>query len=242
MRRKAFNWSLLDRATLYSMLYKLKDQLVGQRLSIDDATSILSKHIKKHLPVRVTSSRFKPVRHNEMWVGGMYHSDYDKKGYTRFIEVQLAFTELEDSIKFTEYRFKRICVVFADIMLHEIIHCRQFRARNFKAIPMYQSNAQYAKDRKEQEYYGDRDEMGAHSFNMACDMLDKFGFDPGAINSYLDNTPYRKYRPAMWQRFLKAFDWNHNHPKVRQMKRKILNQLEYAYIGKPFKTPDYLTY
>lgn len=242
MSRKAFNWSLLDRASLYSMLYKLKDELVGQRLSIDDATSILSKHIKRHLPVKVTSSRYKPVKTNEIWIGGLYHSDYDRKGYTRFIEVQLAFAEFEEYVKLTKYRFERICTVFADIMLHEIIHCRQFRARNFKPIPMYQSTAQYARERKEQEYYGDRDEMGAHSFNMACDMIDKFGWDPKAIREYLDNTPVRKQRPTMWQRFLKAFEWDHNHPKVRQMKRKIMNQLEYAQIGKPFKTSDHLTY
>lgn len=242
MRRQAFNWSLLDRTTLYSMIYRLKDQLVGQRLSIDNATSIISKHIKQHLPVRVTSSRFKPVKNNEIWIGGLYHSDYDRKGYTRFIEVQLAFTELSDTIKLSKYRFERICIVFADIMLHEIIHCRQFRARNFKEIPMYQSTAQYAKERKEQEYYGDRDEMGAHSFNMACDMIDKFGWDPTSILDYLDHTPKRHSRPSTWQRFLKAFNWDQNHPKVRQMKRKIMNQLEYAQNGKPFRTTNYLTY
>lgn len=242
MSRKAFNWSALDRAALYAMLYKLKNELVGQKLSIDNLLSILSSHIKKHLPVRVTSGPYKPVLKNELWIGGMYHSDYDRKGWTRFIEVQLAYCESENTITLTNYRFKRICVVFADIMLHEIIHCRQFRARDFKPIPMYQSNAQYAKDRKEQEYYGDRDEMGAHSFNMACDMIDMFGWNPKAIANYLDKQQPNRKRKNMWQRFLAAFNNNHNHPKVRQMKRKIMHQLEYAQIGKPFKTPDYLTY
>lgn len=242
MSRKPFNWSLLDRSTLYSMLYQLKGEIVGRRISIDELTSILSKHIKRHLPVKVTSSRIKEAREGEVWIGGMYHSDYDKKGYTRFIEVQLAYPEVIENTKITNYRWERICTVFADIMLHEIIHCRQFRARNFKAIPMYQSNAQYAKERKEQEYYGDRDEMGAHSFNIAQEMIDKFGWDIVAIKQYMDKTPKRKTRPTTWQRFLKAFDWDHTHPKVCQMKRKILKQLEYAHIGKPFKTSDHLTY
>ena len=241
MSRKAFNWSLLDRGMLYSMLYQLKDQLVGKRLSIDQITGILSKHIKQHLPVKVTSSRIKEAKSGEVWIGGMYHSDYDRKGYSRFIEVQLAYPE-EDTLKISEYRFKRICIVFADVMLHEIIHTRQFRARNFKPIPIYQSNAQYAKDRKQQEYYGDRDEMGAHSFNLACDMIDMFGFDPVAIAEFMDKKQPNRKRKTMWQRFLAAFENNHNHCKVRQMKLKILKQLEYANIGKPFKTTDYLTY
>lgn len=242
MTRKAFNWSLLDRGTLYSLLYTLKGEIVGKRISIDEITSILSKHIKKHLPVKVTSSRIKEAKSNEIWIGGMYHSDYDRKGYTRFIEVQLAYPEHDDSLKLSLHRFKRICVVFADIMLHEIIHTRQFRARNFKPIVMYQSNAQYAKERKQQEYYGDRDEMGAHAFNMACDMIDMFGWDPKSIAEYLDKEQPNRKRKNMWQRFLAAFDNNHNHHKVRQMKLKILKQLEYAYIGKPFKTTDHLTY
>jgi hypothetical protein len=242
MARKVFNWSLLDRDVLYSMLYKAKKDIVGKRLAIDEINRILSKHIKLHLPVRVTSSRHKEAKGNEIWCGGMYHSDYDQKGHTRFIEVQLAYPPNIDSMKVTTYRWNRICIIFADIVLHEIIHTRQFRARNFKAIPMYQSTAQYAKDRKEQEYYGDRDEMGAHSFNMACDMVDKFGWDTRAIREYLEKPLPNRKRLAMWQRFLKAFDGNHSHPKVRQMKRKILKQLEHAYNGKPFRTTNYLTY
>ena len=242
MSRKAFNWSALNRDALYSLLYQLKNELVGQRLPIDYVTSVLSKHIKSHLPVRVTSERYKEAKKNEIWIGGMYHSDFDQRGYTRFIEVQLAYAEAEDFIKLSLHKFKRICVVFADIMLHEIIHTRQFRARNFKPIPLYQSNAQYAKERKQQEYYGDRDEMGAHSFNLACDMIDMFGWDPKAIAVYLDKKQPNRQRKNMWQRFLAAFDNNHEHKKVRQMKQKILKQLEYAYIGKPFKTPDHLTY
>ena len=236
-----FNWSLLDRTILYQMLYKCKKQLVGHTLSIDLASSILSKHIKKHLPVRVTSRRIKEAKKNEVWLGGMYHSEYDRKGYSRFIEVQLAYSETAKNITFTDYKFKRICILFADVLLHEIIHTRQYRARNFKPIPVYQSNAEYAKDRKEQEYYGDRDEMGAHSFNIACDMIDKFGWEPKQIHNYLNTCPIKKNRPNSWQRFLKAFEWNHDHPKVRQMKRKIINQLECAYIGKPFHTNNHLT-
>ena len=242
MARKAFNWSMLDRNVLYSMLYKAKKDIVGRRLAIDEITSIIAKHIKSHLPVRVTSSRHKEAKGTEIWCGGMYHSDYDQKGYSRFIEVQLAYPPDIDSMKVTNYRWSRICTVFADIVLHEIIHTRQFRARNFKAIPMYQSNAQYAKERKEQEYYGDRDEMGAHSFNMACDMIDKFGWDTRAIKDYLDAPLPNRQRLPMWHRFLKAFNGDHNHPKVRQMKRKILKQLEYAYNGKPFRTTNHLTY
>jgi len=242
MARKAFNWSLLNRDNLYSMLYNLKPEIVDKRLPIAEITSIISKHIKAQLPLKVTSNRFKPVKPGEVWIGGAYHSYLDKAGNKRFIEVELAFPTSANTMKTSLYRWERMCHLFADTVLHEIIHTRQYRARNFKDIPGYESTAYYAKDRREQEYYGHRDEMGAHSFNLAQDMIDKFGLDTRAIKEYLDSPVPKRVRPNGWGRFMKAFEYNHAHPKVCQMKRKIMNQLEYAYQGKPFKTTNHLTY
>ena len=241
-RRQQFNWSLLDRDTLYSMLYELKPEIVDRRLPIGEITKLMSKHIKAHLPLKVTSNRHHPVKKGELWIGGAYHSYLDKEGKSRFIEIELAFPPTANTMKTSLYRWERICRLFADTVLHEVIHTRQYRARNFKDIPGYESTAYYAKDRREQEYYGHRDEMGAHSFNLAQDMIDKFGFDPKAIKIYLDSHIPKRVRPTSWGRFMKTFEYNHEHPKVRQMKRKILTQLEYAYLGKPFKTPNHLTY
>ena len=242
MARQAFNWSLLNRDTLYSMLYSLKPEIVDRRLPISEITGIVSKHIKAHLPIKIRSHRHRPVKKGEVWIGGAYYSDDDKHGKKRFIEIELAFPTTADTMKTSLYRWERMCTLFADTILHEIIHIRQYRARNFKDIPGYESTAYYAKDRAWQEYYGHRDEMGAHSFNLAQDMLDKFGFDPKAIKDYLDSTIPKRVRPNGWGRFMKSFEYNHDHPKVIQMKHKIMTQLENAWNGKPFKTPNYLTY
>ena len=241
-RRTPFNWSLLDRDTLYSMLYELKPEIVDRRLSIGEITKLMSKHIKSRLPVKVTSNRHKPVKKGELWIGGAYHSYLDNAGNKRFIEVELAFPTTAATMKTSLYRWERICKLFADTVLHEVIHTRQYRARNFKDIPGYESTAYYAKDRAWQEYYGHRDEMGAHSFNLAQDLIDKFGFEPKEIKEYLDSPVPKRVRPNGWGRFMKSFDYDHNHPKVIQMKRKIMTQLENAYSGKPFKTPNHLTY
>lgn len=242
MARRAFNWSELDRNMLYSMLYELKSKIVDKRLPIAEIISIVSKHVKAHLPIKVTSSRFKPVKLGEVWIGGAYHSYLDNLGNKRFIEVELVFPTAADTMKTSLYRWERMCRLFADTVLHEIIHTRQYRARNFKDIPGYESTAYYAKDRREQEYYGHRDEMGAHSFNLAQELIDKFDFETSDIKEYLDSPVPKRVRPNSWGRFMKAFEYDHGHPKVVQMKRKIMTQLENAYLGKPFKTANHLTY
>ena len=242
MARSAFNWSELDRNTLYSMLYSLKPEIVDRRLPIGEITRQLSKHIKAYLPIKVVSYRHKPVTTGQIWIGGAYYSDLDKSGKKRFIEIEFAVPADAQTMKTSLYRWERICTLFADTILHEIIHTRQYRARNFKDIPGYESTAYYAKDRAWQEYYGHRDEMGAHSFNLAQDMIDKFSFDPKAIREYLDSKVPKRVRPNGWGRFMKSFEYNHNHLKVIQMKHKIMTQLENAYYGKPFKTTNHLTY
>jgi hypothetical protein len=165
----------------------------------------------------------------------------DRKGKTS-IEVNFSYNPNDAKLKINEYRFTRLAVRFADVMLHEIIHMRQFRARNYKAIPGYQSTAEYAKDRKEQEYYGDRDEMGAFAFNIACEMVDRFGYAPAQIYRYMDTNEAKRHRNSWWNQYLKTFNWDHNHQIIRRMKSLVLYQLYNASVGKPFITNSYLTY
>lgn len=241
--RKVFNWSFLDRSTLYSMLHSMGAGVVGRKIAIKQLQKLISAHIKSHLPVKVVRKQKDATqRRGIAYMGGTYYSDYDASGRTRFIEIVLSYHPLDSCLKITQHRWNRLCDLFADTMLHEIIHMRQYRSRGFKSIPGYESTAHYHKQRLDQQYYGNRDEMGAFSFNIACDMVDKFNQDHRATHDYLDGKLPNRKQLNTWHRFLKAFEGDHNHPKVKQMKRKILKQLEYAHIGRPFHTNNYLTY
>jgi hypothetical protein len=224
------------------MLYRAKTEVVGKRLDVNELHARISKHIKQHLPVRVTKRRDTNQTPGVVYMGGMYHADYDHRGWSRYIEIVLSYHTLDDKIKITDYRWRRMCNLFADTMLHELIHVRQYRSRNFKDIPGYESTAEFAKQRKDQTYYGDKDEMGAFSFNIACEMVDRFGLDYRSAMDYMDSNEAKKHKRTSWHRYLHAFDWNHNHKIIRKMKKKVRNQLENAYVGKPFKTTDHLTY
>jgi hypothetical protein len=225
------------------MLYSVGREIVGKKIEVKELQKLLSTHIKSHLPVKVVRKQNDPKQKRGLiYMGGVYHSERDANFYTRFIEVTLCYHPLDKVIKVTEYRWQRLCALFADTILHEVIHMRQYRSRNFKAIPGYESTAYYHKQRMDQQYYGDRDEMGAFSFNIACDMVDKFGLDKKSIQKYMDSMQAKKHKRTTYHKYLAAFDWNHNHPRIRQMKKKILHQIDYAFVGKPFKTTNHLTY
>ena len=240
--RKGFNWSQLNRYNLYSMMSSAGDNIVGKNLTVNALHKHLGSHIKSCLPVSIKKWQYDAKQDRGFpYIGGSYDSVLDRKGHTRFVEVVLSYHPADEVVCITKYRWHRLCSLFADTILHEMVHMRQYRSRNFKDIPGYESTAEYHKQRLEQEYYGHRDEMGAFSFNIACEMLDRFGLNPSAIRLYMDTVP-RRAKKGTWPKFLATFDWNHDHVKVQQMKQKILRQLEYAAIGRPFKTTTHLTY
>lgn len=241
MAQLPFDWSELTRSNLYSMFYSLNSEIVGKELSPSQIQKRISRHVKQYIPLKLKKCIYTPTTKGYVFMGGVYYSHLDRKGVPA-IEVNFNYNPTDTKLKLTQYRFKRMAVRFADVVCHEMIHMRQFRARNFKAIPGYQSTAEYAKDRKKQEYYGDRDEMGAHAFNTACELIDRFGYDPHAIGKYLDTNQCRRHKTSTWCDYLKTFDWNHNHPIIRRMKNLIMRNLENAYEGKPFKTSNHLTY
>lgn len=241
--RKAFDWSLLDRHNLYSMLHSTGCDIIGKTLTVKTLQKSLSTQIKSCLPVRVVRVQRNAKQNCKLvYVGGTYYSDLDQAGSSPFIEIVLCYNLNATEIKMTKHRWRRLCTLFADTVLHEIIHMRQYRSRKFKDIPGYLSTAHYHKQRVDQEYYGHRDEMGAFSFNIACDLLDRFGPDPVEIRNYMDSMQAKRHKSSSYCKFLTAFDWDHDHAKVRQIKHKILKQLEYAAIGRPFKTTTHLTY
>ena len=241
MARKSFNWSLLDRDRLYSMLYKAGKHLIGKKLPVDDLHRLLSKHIKSHLPVKVRQVKGIVAQEGLIYMGGTYYSEYDENNQ-RQVEIVFSYNMFDTHLTVTRYRWQRVCLLFADTILHEIIHMRQYRARGFKTLPGYESTAHFAKQRRDQEYYGDRDEMGAFSFNIACELIDRFGFDLDTISEYINSNKAKNHKRTSYYRYLKAFEFDHNHKIMKKIKRKVLSQLSYAHVGKPFRTPDHLTY
>lgn len=236
----AYNWYDLDRTSLCSYIYSMNGAIVGRTLTPNQIHRALSKHIKDMLPIKIKKHIDANITRGYIYTGGVYHSDDDKKGRTA-IEVNFSYHPDDAKLTMTNYKFRKLSRRITDVVLHELIHMRQFRARNFKSIPNYQSTAEFSEDKKQQEYFGDTDEMGAFSFNIACELIDRFGYCPSIIKQYLDSNGASRHKNSWWYSYLNYFDWNHNHKIIRRMKRKIMKHLDNAYIGKPYKTTTWIS-
>lgn len=241
MYRAVFDWSKLDRSTLYGFFNGARKRIVGRVLTIEEIHSILASQTKKHLPVKTKMVRSAEQEHGIIYIGGCYYGDQDEEYEKRFIEIVFSYFIWDEYLKITKYRWQRLCEVFADTVLHEIIHMRQYRTRKFKTIQGYQSTAHLITQRRSQNYYGHPDEIGAYAFNIACELNDKFGKNYSLIKKFLDSDKAIKQRRSSYYRYLKIFDCDHTNPVIKRLKKKVIYYLPYAEIGKPFKTSDYLT-
>jgi hypothetical protein len=237
-----FDWSLLNRNSITGFLYTLAPEIVNQPLTIEQFHTKITRLLKKHLPVRVRKSYNIKVDSGFVFVGGTYYSSYDEDD-EKCIEVVFEYRPDQDILMLSNKRFVSICVNIADTLLHEIIHMRQFRRRDFKYLPDYASNAEKTERRQEQEYLGCSDEIDAYGFNIACELMDKFGKNKRKVVNYLnENQKGKKRRHNSWRMYLKAFEHDHNHPILQRVKKKVVRYLSAAEAGKPYRNKDWINW
>jgi len=238
--RSKFDWSILDRSSLIEYFYSLYPEICDQKLSVDRIHTRIAKHIKKYAPVRISKSKDVKVDEGWIWVGGTYYSDWDREK-RQCIELVLVYNLFQDKIILTRRRYERMCYSMADTLLHEIMHMRQYRRRKFKDLPDYASTAAREEKRQEQEYLGNSDEIDAYSFNIACELIDKFrGNHKQAIDYLNENQKGKHRRHNCWRMYLKAFDHDHNHPIVQRVKKKVIRYIPHALNGKPYRNKDWI--
>lgn len=240
MRGFNFDWSILDRQSLIKLLLMIQPEIIDKSLTPAKIHSILANHIKKYLPVRVSKKFDETVELGWIYVGGMYYSSYDEE-FKKSIEVTFVYNPLEKKLCLTKSKFQRICRTFSDVILHELMHMRQYRRREFKVLPDYESNAERTEQRQEQSYLGCTDEIDAYSFNIACELIDKFGLDYPAIIEYVGAKHWKgKLKSSSLKMYLKAFEYNHDHQIIKRLKKRIVRYLPNAELGRPYRTTDWI--
>lgn len=233
-RNAPFNWSLLDRKSISNILWYIAPRVVNKSLTASEFHQLIYTQIKKHLPVRVSKKIDLKIENTLVYIGGMYYSDYDQMAW-KSIEVIFVYHSKDQILKIHARRFRRICLCFADTILHEMVHMRQYRRRSFKY------SVAYNKGTIDQQYLGCTDEIEAYGFNIACELMEKYHNDQDRVIAHL-NSEVRKKKKDSWHTYLDAFNHNHSHEIIKRVKQRVIRYLSCAEIGKPFKTNTWLNY
>lgn len=241
IKKHNFDWSTLTTASIYEHFYQLGPKLIDQELKSKAVYNLFKKQALKLVPVVVTRTNSMNVDHGYVYMGGCYSAEYDEQGQPA-IELAIHFHPFDEYICYTKTKFRRSCMLIADILLHEIIHMRQHRRRNFNRRPDYRSSARSEKQKQEQSYLGNSDEIDAYSFNIACELYRKFKQDSTGIHNYLNSSNKNSKCSSTWKWYMRTFDYDHNHPVIKKLKTKVVKYLPHAALGKPYKNSDYIWY
>jgi hypothetical protein len=237
----AFDWFQLDRNTLFDILYQTHDKIVNQQLTPEQVQRKFKNQISQYIPVRFKKLYSTKVDPGKVWIGGAYYSDFDAE-YKKCIEINFNYHSKTKPVKLSSRMFARICSTFADTVLHEIIHMRQHRRRNWRTTPDFPSTASRTKQREEQEYLGCRDEVDAYAFNAACELHELFNGRKTKIVNYINQNHKGRYTKNSYLTYLKAFGHDHSHPVIKHLKKKIVSYLPQAEVGKPYRNSEWINH
>ncbi len=240
-REITFDWFSLDRNALFDILYSLESKVVNHPLTVNQFHRKLVYQINKFFPIKFKKIKNSKVGKNWVWVGGSYYS-YKDQYQQRAIEIEFCYNNFKE-IKISSRNFSRLCIAFADTVLHEIIHMRQHRRRDWKTTPDFPSTANRQKQREEQEYLGCRDEIDAYAFNIACELHDKFNGNYKKVVKYLnENQKGTNRRHNCYRMYLIAFGHDHNHPVIKQVKKKIVSYWPQTKTWKPYRNSEWINH
>lgn len=243
MARIPFNWHRLTRTQLFESLWDLKKSTVSKPITGRQLHNILRRTILKNLPVQVRACYIRELEDVQVTIEANYYGIIDHSENPGFIQLKLFYRYRDQEFVLTPAQYRKFCLEYADVVLHEIIHLRQFRRRNFKLITEYHSNNNVLWRRQEQNYLGNRDEIDAYAFNIACELLDIFKNDTAKVKQYLTDPGSKlktRHKDITWQRYLQAFDYDYQHHIIKKLRKATINYLPRALAGKPFKTKKFI--
>jgi hypothetical protein len=225
-----FDWNTVDAAMIAKILQPLYKSLVSRRLAVVEIYQTISELLKSSLPINTVRHHRISLKKNRLYVGGFYYWHLDQAGKK---SITIVFQHNVDTTQLcmTKTRVQKIIEIISDTILHEIIHMRQYRKRNFKTVAALMESEKTTTAR--QRYYSHPDEIDAHAFNAACEFVRKYQ-SVEQIKSLI-RSPVKKTKSNIFNQYLLEFNHDLKHTVIIEFIRHINRYLPYAVIGKPYR-------
>lgn len=120
--------------------------------------------------LRFTCQRDPDVTKKNFWINGEYRPQEDEHNEP-CVYITLTFNPRCCKITFKNYDWESMSFHLADVITHEYIHQYYCRKRGYKHGPGYRDRLNSRYDETMQDYLGCEDEIQAHAFNVASEMV-----------------------------------------------------------------------
>lgn len=234
---KMFNWNLIDRYSLIDYILEIEKKIINNTLTTEQFHRILTNHLKNFLPIKFEKIYDHSVKsNNNIKIGGCYFYELDKNN-EKSIQLTIHYSATKNNIEITSKKLYNIAYCIANILMHELIHMKQFRSRNFKLTKNYVSKSNKESLRIDQEYYGHNDEIDAWAFVIACELNDNIGHYNKIIH-IVNKIKHSTKNSNTFSEYLKIFKNDIN--VINKLKKKIISYVPAANRGKPFRYSSFI--
>jgi len=120
--------------------------------------------------LRFTCIRSSQLTKKDFWIGGEYRP-YEDSQNEPCIYIALTFGTNCQQVTFKNYNWETISFHLADVVTHEYLHQYYCRRRGYKHGRGYRSATTLRYGDSMQDYLGCEDEILAHAFNVASEMI-----------------------------------------------------------------------
>ena len=120
--------------------------------------------------LRFNCVRDKKITHKNFLIGGEYRP-YEDSQNEPCIYITLSFSPRCQRITFKNYNWEAMSFHLADIVTHEYLHQYYCRRRGYRHGSGYRSRTNHRYNETMRDYLGCEDEILAHAFNVASEMI-----------------------------------------------------------------------
>lgn len=212
-----------SRKIILDILEEIRPNVVHNVLTVEEISSGLGEFIGRKFRVDVSHAMTPEVEANDIELNGFYDSGLDEYGDVP-IELYLVTNPNDQVIILDDEGFDIVMKRIADSLIHEVIHMKQSRARNFLEVDDMAYTQVDDEIEEAQLYLGAADEIDAYGFNIACELLD---------NNDLQTSLKKLEKPTaikmedsinLWA-YIHTFAKDPNHPVIRRLVKRVYKNL-----------------
>lgn len=220
--KKKENIYIPARKDVLPILEKLSDKIVDRVVPLDELIDIIGLFISSNFRINVMHGTSNNAVPGSMMINAEYDQEQDEKNKISITMILITFPN-DNNFLWDEEQFDHVMKQIADTVIHELVHMKQCRARDFEEYHYEQDEFDDDKQAA-QHYLGNYDEIDAYSYNIACELLDCGNLHQARKTLSCPSKITLESSVNLWA-YLNTFDKNVNHPKIRKLIKKIYKRL-----------------
>lgn len=211
------------RKQVLEIMEELRPEIANQFLTTDELVVKYGMFIGTRFNVDVKHAETAQVEPNDIELNGYYDGGLDEFGDIP-IELYLITNPMIDISLIDNNQFDLISRKIADTLSHEVIHMKQYRARDFLEVETvgYSEYEEEEFDEEEESrlYLSSPDEINAYAYNIANELLDRHEY-PQVLEKLNKVTDIQIEDSVNLWAYIRAFDKDTQHPVIRRLIKQV---------------------